>query len=90
MIRDEFNIRETCLAKNITLADLAKKMGITAVAMSQLMSRENVTTDKLKEIAAALGVQWWELIKTDAGSTGNTAIRCPHCGKPINIKLEQK
>ena len=45
----------------MTLEELAKKLGILRTSLSQALTRNSFSTDKLKEIATALDVPMWQL-----------------------------
>ena len=81
MTKTELRIREICREKGITQADLAERLGIRRDSFSQAVSRNNFDLEYLRRIATALDVELWELFKADA-------LVCPHCGKPIKVKLE--
>lgn len=87
------NIKQSIKAHGWTLDALAKEMtnrdgtkGITQPSMSQLVNG-NPTLDKLKEIAAIIGISVSELV-TDTDGSGCAMLRCPHCGKAISVRLE--
>lgn len=58
-------IKELCKSKGISMAELAKKIGVTPSALSQNISG-NPNLDRLKEIADALNVPIQDLF----GNTG--------------------
>lgn len=78
-------VKELCRDKNMTLAEIAEKIGVSASSLSQIM-KGNPTLSKLQDIASALNVSVAELFEPQDASqpTG----RCPHCGKLIKIKIE--
>ena len=75
-------VKEVCREKGIMMKDLASMIGITEVGLSKSLNG-NPTISRLEEIANALGVSVTELFEEKNENT----IKCPHCGKPINIKL---
>ena len=77
-------VKELCRDKNMTLAEIAEKIGVSASSLSQIM-KGNPTLSKLQDIASALDVSVAELFDTQPKNT----ITCPHCGKPITIKAEE-
>lgn len=81
----EIRVKELCKECNITLADLAQKIGVQPSSLSQIV-RGNPTLSKLQDIASALEVDITALFDRSAAETP-TGI-CPYCGKPIKIKLE--
>ena len=74
-------VKEICKEQGITLADLAGKMQITASALSQNLKKPSF--DTLEKLAVALNVEVVGLF-----TSSKTKITCPHCGKPLNIKIE--
>lgn len=59
-------VDEICKEQGITMKDLAKKMGITYQALYSSCSG-NPTIGKIKEIAAALNVHYFELLEENRG-----------------------
>lgn len=80
----EYRIKELCKERGILIKDLAQKIGITDVGLRQSLNG-NPTIGTLEKIADALGVEVGELFRP----SDNTKITCPHCGKPIIVKLEK-
>lgn len=74
-------VKEICKDRNMTLADLADKMCVSASALSQSLKKPSF--DTLEKLSSALCVEVAELFETS-----KTRINCPHCGKPLNIKIE--
>lgn len=74
-------VKEICKEQGITLADLAVKMQITASALSQNLKKPSF--DTLEKLAVALDVEVADLF-----ASSKTQITCPHCGKPLNIRIE--
>lgn len=60
-MKQDIRIKEICKEKGITLEDLAKRLGILRTSLSQALSRNSFSTDKLSEIATALNVPMWQL-----------------------------
>lgn len=81
-------IREIIEQQGITTKELADRMGITQSALNQHISG-NPSVKVLSSIAANLGVEIWQLFVSPSDVAFNgTTIKCPHCGKSINIKVE--
>lgn len=79
----DFRIKEICKERGILFKDLAAKLGITDVGLRQSL-QGNPTVGTLEKIANVLNVEVSELF----ASPKQGVITCPHCGKPINIKVE--
>ena len=60
-MKQDVRIKEICKEKGITLEDLAKRLGILRTSLSQALSRNSFSTDKLSDIADALNVPMWQL-----------------------------
>jgi len=87
------NIRKVINSQGWTLERLATEMtnkqgdkGISHAAVSQIING-NPTLDKLKEIASIIGVSVSELVADE--ETTVPRATCPHCGKPISIKIDK-
>jgi transcriptional regulator with XRE-family HTH domain len=78
-------IKEVIKENGTTITELADKMGINRVNLSNMING-NPTYETLEKIATALGVNITELF--DQPKNNTTGIACPHCGKNINIKVE--
>lgn len=79
----DFRIKEICKERGILFKDLAAKLGITDVGLRQSL-QGNPTVGTLEKIANVLNVEVSELFAPPKQGV----ITCPHCGKPINIKVE--
>lgn len=73
-------VKELCKDKNMTLAEVAEKMDVSASSLSQIL-KGNPTLSKLQAIASALDVTVPELFAPGATNT----ITCPHCGAVLEI-----
>jgi DNA-binding Xre family transcriptional regulator len=60
-----YRIKEICLEKEITLAELAKKIGIHPQSMSRIVSTNNTRPSTLERIAQGLGVKVEDLVVKD-------------------------
>lgn len=78
-------IKDVIKAKGTTITELADKMRINRVNLSNMVNG-NPTYETLEKIAAALGVNITELF--DQPRSNEAGITCPHCGKSITIKAE--
>lgn len=78
-------IKEVIKDKGLSVQELAEKMGISRVGLSQHING-NPSVEVLDRIASALGVPITELFEQP--KTNTVSLTCPHCGKSINIKAE--
>ncbi len=81
----ELRVKDICKEKGILFKELAERIGISDVGLrKQVQGNPSIKT--LETIADALGVSVVELFKKPEPSNG---VTCPHCGKPITIRIEQ-
>lgn len=76
-------VKDICKEKGILFKDLAARLGITDVGLRQSL-QGNPTIGTLEKIAKVLDVEVTELFAPPKQGI----VSCPHCGKPINIKIE--
>ena len=72
-------IKEICKEKRMTLAELAKKLGINYQSLHNVMTG-NPTLSTLNKIADILGVSTSELLDRQ-----NTIV-CPKCGSKFEME----
>lgn len=77
-------VKELCRDKNMTLADIAERIGVSASSLSQIM-KGNPTLSKMQDIASALDVSVAELFAPQPTNT----ITCPKCGTVLEIKEKE-
>lgn len=80
------DVRTIIKEKGFTIEQVAKEMGITRFTFTQNLSR-NPTMKTLQRIADVLGCKVGDFFKDEIEPT-KPIFTCPHCGKPINIKVE--
>lgn len=81
-------IKDILKERGITINELAEKMGLNRVTLStQINGTANIAS--YEKIAAALDVPMWQLFASsqEVQETKNM-ITCPHCGKPIELKVK--
>lgn len=76
-------IKELCKQKGVKQIELAKILDMREDSLSIALKRDTLSIEKLDIIANHLGVGIAELFETS-----RVSINCPHCGKPLNIKIE--
>ena len=81
----DLRIKEVIKEKGMTITELADKMGINRVNLSNMVNG-NPTVETLNKIAGALEVPVTELFEQPKSRTAS--LTCPHCGMNINIKAE--
>ena len=70
-----------------TISSIAEKLGITQSALSQQINNGSITFAKVEQIAELCGCSLSDFTSNQGEQMGATLV-CPHCGKPINIKVE--
>lgn len=78
------NIKKALREHGYTLTAVSEKLGITQSALSQQINNRSITVAKLEEISRLIDVPLQELVSPGGG----VKCRCPHCGKPIKVKIE--
>lgn len=84
MANTKLRIKELLQERGMTQVDLANKLGVTKITLSQNIARNNWTLGKLEEIAAALECRVIDLFDN------SYTIQCPECGHKIEIVLNLK
>lgn len=80
------DIKAVIKEKGYTIEQVAIKMGVTRVTLSQTLSG-NPSLSTLRRIAEALDCTMGDFFSDEITNKGNTCT-CPHCGKSINIVLK--
>ncbi len=80
-----YRVKDICKQQGVTLKEVADRMGITDIALRKSLYG-NPTIKTLQRVAEAIGVDVIDLLPIPE----ETAIKCPHCGKPIYIKAEKQ
>ena len=79
-------IKEVIKKQGTTVQELAEKMGISRVGLSQHING-NPSVEVLERIATALDVPLWQLFASPEEVAKETkGETCPYCGQPIIIK----
>ena len=81
----DLRIKEVIKEKGMTITELADKMGINRVNLSNMVNG-NPTVETLNKIALALNVPVTKLF--DRPKKDSLSLTCPHCGKDINLKID--
>lgn len=87
------NIQKVIKRQGFTISQVAALVknqrggiGVSQGALSTTLNN-NPGIEKLQEIANIIGVSLSELVADDNDYQG-ASITCPHCGKPITVKLK--
>lgn len=79
------DIKKVIKEKGLEVKDVAARMGITPVGLSQHING-NPSVSVLERIASAIGCEVGDFF--GKSTPDNPTITCPHCGKPITIKVD--
>ena len=80
----DLRIKEFMSERNVTSAWRANKVGISKVAVSNIVTgKSSPSLDNIIKIADVLNVSIAELIGEEKN---DNTITCPHCGKKIKIE----
>lgn len=79
------DIKRVIKQKGLEVKDVAARMGITSVGLSQHING-NPSVAVLERIAEAVGCEVGDFFTKSVPDI--PTITCPHCGKPITIKAE--
>lgn len=69
----------------MSLAQVAKQMGIAAPTLSKICSNENPKYSSLEKIADAMGISVSDLVSDVNRKDNHSEIECPYCHKKIMI-----
>lgn len=78
-------IKEVIKEKGLTVAIVAKRMGVDSPALSRVI-HGNPTVEMLKRIAQALEAPITDLFEPPA--TVSAGVRCPSCGAMLDIEVK--
>lgn len=91
-------IKEVMKEKGVMSKTLQEKLGMTQASVSYIINNKtNPSLDTLQRIAGILNVPIWRLFYKETPKElqaeqpsvpSSPVLTCPHCGKPINIKVE--
>lgn len=83
------HLKEIMSMKGINSVMLSEKLGVSKATVSYWINGKVFPDpEKLELIATELGVKVWELFKEPEEDVCVDALRCPHCGHPLTIKIE--
>lgn len=75
--------------KNVTVKDLATKLGVTTSAVWQILRSHNPSLSTLKKIAQALDVELGELFipRTTTRPQKVIEVKCPACQSNVKFRV---
>lgn len=84
----QLRIKELCSEKGVSIVELAKRIGMSRVSISNMVAgRQSPPVDTLDKIAEALEVETWELLKSPSEITPTIEphLVCPKCGAKLQL-----
>ena len=85
----ELRIKEILSEKGMTQEELAQMIGVTAPYVNSICNGgKGASINKLFDIARALNVPLASLFADYMPIVTPVEQKCPHCGKPIRIRIE--
>ena len=83
------DVKTIAREKGMTMEQIAQRLGITKGGLSKALNG-NPTLKTLRAVAEVLQVPVSALFADESPVTDMEKEKyvCPHCGKPINIKIE--
>lgn len=87
-------LKQILAEKGVMSKTLSEKMGVSLVTVSSLINGKVNNLDTLAKAAECLGVPVWQLfiapdaLQQESAHVDGISAVCPHCGKPITIKIE--
>ena len=82
-------VKEIAKEKGLNVADVAKRMGIKAPALSRIINGSNTTTETLQRIAEALEVDIRDLFIPTKETTPDFDFKCPNCGTELVVNKKK-
>ena len=84
------NIKGVIKEKGYTIEQVALKMGVTRVSLTQSLSK-NPTISTLQRVADSIGCKVVDFFVDELESTTITPdFKCPHCGGSLDIQIQKK
>ena len=82
-------IKQAIKESGSSVGELAQKMGVSRQTISRQINGANITVEKEKKIADALGLPVGQLFdqKPQQKNSDHNVIICPHCGAKLVINL---
>ena len=81
------NIKAAIKAHNLTSKEVAARMGITTVGLSQHVNG-NPSVDVLTRIAQAIGCDISELFDKPEVHANSVQLTCPYCHRSITLNVD--
>lgn len=83
------DVKSIIKQKGYTIEQVAEKMGVTRVTLTQNLSR-NPTMNTLQRVADAIGCKVGEFFLDELEVESDNTITCPTCGTKIEFKKKEE
>ena len=80
-------VKKIIKQKGYTIEQVAEKMGVTRVTLTQNLSR-NPTINTLQRVADAIGCKVGDFFLDEIIADSSNTITCPKCGARFELKEE--
>ena len=83
------DVKSVIKQKGYTIEQVAEKIGVTRVTLTQNLSR-NPTINTLQRIAEAIGCKVGDFFLDEFEDKDENTITCPTCGTKIEFKKKEE
>ncbi len=81
-----YRIKELLKGSKLSISELAESINVKRESLSRVVNGASTSVETLQKIADVLQVPITELFDKPKENT----TTCPHCGKPISVKIEKE
>lgn len=81
-----YRIKELLKGSKLSISELAESINVKRESLSRVVNGASTSVETLQRIADVLKVPITDLFEQPKENT----ITCPHCGKPISVKIEKE
>ena len=88
-MEQKFRLKEIMADKGVTNIALAKQLGYSEVAVSNMVRGKTLPSlNTLEKISNFLGVGMRDFFEEEKVEAPSSRLVCPHCGKAIQIEVK--
>ncbi|MFT4072818.1 MAG: helix-turn-helix transcriptional regulator [Dysgonamonadaceae bacterium] len=81
-----YRIKELLKGNKLSISELAESINVKRESLSRVVNGASTSVETLQKIADVLQVPITQLFEQPKENTAT----CPHCGKPISVKIEKE
>ncbi len=82
------DIQSIIKEKGFTQNQVAEALGVSKSSLSQSVHNDNTSVKMMKRIAEVIGCKVGDFFRDELDASPADGFVCPHCGKPLNVKVE--